>query len=139
MNRYFLPLTFSIASLTIFLNLTPAFAKPLSTGTLAPLPKTAVNLRLAIEQFFKAGRLEESWFAPKEPREPEKFAEFRKQALDSRQLILTLCCAYKTVRLEGSQYIATFVGEASPKEIRRELGLEFKLDSQGRVMTISAK
>jgi hypothetical protein len=130
-NRYCFAVTCSIASLNILINITPAFAKPLSTVQSSSLPKTAVNLRLAIEQFFKAGRLEESWFAPKEPKEPDKFAEFRQQALDSRQLILTLYGEYKTVRLEGSKYIATFE--------RRELGLEFKLDSQGRVMAISAK
>jgi hypothetical protein len=131
LNRYCFAITCSIASLTIFSNITPAFAQPLPTGSSSPLPKSAVNLRLAIEQFFKAGRLEENWFAPKEPREPEKFAEFRKQALDSRKLILTLYGAYKTVRLDGSKYIAIFE--------RRELGLEFKLDLQGRVMAISAK
>jgi hypothetical protein len=131
LKQYCVAVTYSIASLTISSNITPAFAKPLTTVPSSPVSKTAVNLRLAIEQFFKAGRLEESWFAPKEPRKPEKFAEFRQQALDSRQLILTLYGAYKTVRLEGSKYIATFE--------RRELGLEFKLDSQGRVMAISAK
>jgi hypothetical protein len=131
LKQYCVAMTYSIASLTISSNITPAFAKPLTTIPSSPVSKTAVNLRLAIEQLFKAGRLEESWFAPKEPRKPEKFAEFRQQALDSRQLILTLYGAYKTVRLEGSKYIATFE--------RRELGLEFKLDSQGRVMAISAK
>ncbi len=132
MRKYFLCLTFSIAILTLFADLTPAYAKP--TPTTQPsksVPKT-VDLKLAIEQFFKAGTVEESWFAPKEPKIPDSFGKFRQQALDSRSLILKLYGAYQSVRRESSNsYVVTFQ--------RNELGIQFKLDSQGRIADISAK
>jgi hypothetical protein len=96
------------------------------------LTHTTVDLQLAIDRFFKTGILEESWFSVKELKDPGKFDEFRKQALDARNIAFTLFGAYKRVRSQSNtSYIATFD--------RRELGIEFQLDSLGRITAISTK
>lgn len=132
MKLYLVSLIFTIANLNILSNNASAFAKTAPIAQQSQSPKKTVDLSRAIEQFFKAGTLEESWFAPKNPPEPESFNQFRQQALQSREFILKLYGSYKNVRSQSSsRYIATFE--------RRELGLDFKLDRQGRIAGISAK
>ena len=131
MKQYLLGLVVTIGSL-VFSQIDPSIAKPPATIQPSPPAQKAVDLKQAIGQFFKAGKLEKSWFAPADPPEPEKFIEFRKQALDSRNFILKLYGAYQNVRVEsGSKYVAVFE--------RKELGIEFTLDKQGRIAGISAK
>ena len=126
----FLWLVFTIVSLDLLGNSTLTFAKPLPTIQPNRASQKAVDLRSAIDRFFKAGTLEESWFAAKDPKETGKFDEFRKQALDGRKFILQLSGAYKSVRSESDgRYIVTFK--------KRELGLKFNLDPQGRITAIS--
>jgi hypothetical protein len=132
MKRYFRALVCAIANLTLLCQLTPVLAKPPLTEKSATSPQQAIDLKLAIDRFFKSGTLEESWFALKEMKSSEKFAEFRKQALDARKIAFTLFGAYKDVRSQSkTSYIATFD--------RRELAIEFQIDSVGRITAISAK
>ncbi len=110
----------------------PTYAQQLPAVTKTRSTPTTVDLKLAIDRFFKTGILEESWFAVKELSEPGKFGEFHKQALDARNIAFTLFGAYKNVRSQSNtRYIATFD--------RRELAIEFQLDSSGRITAISAK
>jgi hypothetical protein len=132
MKQYFLCLSLTIANLTCLGNLAPIFAKPTATSASSRSVVKTVDLKSAIDQYFKAGRIEKSWFAPKDPPEPEKFDAFRKQALESRIFMLKLYGAYQNVRAESSsKYVATFE--------KKELGLEFTLDKQGRIAGIAAK
>jgi hypothetical protein len=131
-KRSFFVLILTIWWLKIAHNSAPARAKPLPTVTPTRSTSTAVDLKLAIDRFFKTGILEESWFSLKEMSAPGKFAEFRKQALDARNIALTLFGTYKNVRSQSNTtYIATFD--------RRELAIEFQLDSLGKITAISAK
>ena len=90
MNQYFLCPILAIASLIMLNNITPALTKPAPTSQSSRSPQKAVDLKIAIDRFFKSGTLEESWFAAKDPKETGKFDEFRKQALDGRKFILQL-------------------------------------------------
>ena len=128
MKKHLLLLILVITSLTISTNIDSSEAKPIVKSESAP---KATNLKLAIDLFFKTGTLEESWFAQKDPPEPGSFEKFKEQALQSRKLVLTLYGAYKLVRKDGNDYIAVFE--------RRELGIQFKLDKQGRIAGISTK
>jgi hypothetical protein len=59
------------------------------------------------------------------------FAKFRQQALAARKQAFKNYGSYKSVRSEGDRYIVTFD--------RGELGLEFQLDAQGRIASLSVK
>lgn len=123
LKRSFCVITSIIWCLDICTDLAPARAR--STPT-------TVDLKLAIDRFFKTGVLDESWFALKEMKSPEKFTGFRKQALDARNIAFTLFGAYKQVHCQSkTSYIATVD--------RRELAIEFKIDDRGRITALSAK
>ena len=132
MKQYLLCSIFAIGGLSIFSKIEPSFATPISRyQSIQPQPQK-IDLRLAIDLFFKTGALKENWFVPTEPKKAIKFEEFRKQAVDARNLVLKLYGSYQNVRSESSsKYIATFD--------RRQLVIEFKLDSQGRIAGISAQ
>jgi hypothetical protein len=132
MRRYFIFLLCSIANIIILDRICPAIAKPPAIEKSALSARQPIDLKLAIDRFFKTGTLEESWFALKELKSPEQFAEFHKQALDARKIALTLFGTYKNVRSQTkTSYIATFD--------RRELAIEFQIDPQGRITALSAK
>jgi hypothetical protein len=119
------PLLCLTISLLMVGSLHPYFAKPASALAIS---SQAVDLKVAVDQFFKKGTLREGWFAPMKP---EKFSKFRKQALAGRQQAFKKYGAYKSVRNEGNECIVTFA--------KGEMTLVFQLDDQGRIASFGIK
>ncbi len=119
------PLLYLTISLLTVGSLHPCFVQPASALAIS---SQAVDLKGAVEQFFKRGTLREGWFAPMNS---EKFAKFRKQALAGRQQAFKKYGAYKSVRNEGNECIVTFA--------RGEMTLVFQLDAQGRIASFGLK
>jgi hypothetical protein len=96
--------------------------------TVVALSSQAVDLKGAVDQFFKKGTLREGWFAPMEP---EKFSKFRKQALAARQQAFKKYGAYKSVQRQGNECIVTFA--------KGEMTLVFQLNTDGRITSLGIK
>ncbi len=123
---------FVLISILWCVNSAPARATPILPATPTRSTTTAVDLQSAIDRFFKTGMLEENWFALKESGTSGKFDEFRQQALDARNIALTLYGPYQSVRSQSNtSYIVALE--------RSQLRIEFQLDLLGRITAVSAK
>jgi hypothetical protein len=112
-------------SLLMVSGLHPYFGQPPSALAIS---SQSVDLKVAVDQFFKKGTLREGWFSPMKP---EQFSKFRKQALAGRQQAFKKYGAYKSVRSEGNECIVTFA--------KGEMTLVFQLDAQGRIASLGLK
>jgi hypothetical protein len=105
----------------------PSHASP-TTATPTATSKESIDLKAAVDRFFKDGSLEEAWFAPMKA---DNFSKFRKQALGGRQQLLKRYGSYQSVRNEGNNYIVTFA--------KGKMTLVFRLNPQGQIASLGVK